>query len=81
MSDNNLKQMLEMMAKALVDHPEQVEIAEVEGEQTTVFELKVAKEDLGKIIGKEGRTARSLRTIISAASAKLKKRSVLEIIE
>lgn len=77
----NLKNLLEEIAKALVDHPEQVEVAEVEGEQTTVFELKVSKEDLGKIIGKEGRTARSLRTIIGAASAKLKKRSVLEIIE
>lgn len=77
----NLKNLVEEMARALVDHPDQVEVSEVEGEQTTVFELKVAKEDLGKIIGKEGRTARSLRTIISAASAKLKKRSVLEIIE
>jgi predicted RNA-binding protein YlqC (UPF0109 family) len=76
-----LKDLLQEVAKALVDHPDQVEVSEVEGEQTTVFELKVAKEDLGKIIGKEGRTARSLRTLIGAASAKLKKRSVLEIIE
>ncbi|MBI4404654.1 MAG: KH domain-containing protein [Deltaproteobacteria bacterium] len=69
------------MAKALVDYPEQVTVAEVEGEQTTVIELKVAKEDLGKIIGKEGRTARSLRTILAAVSTKLRKRSVLEILE
>lgn len=76
-----LKMLIEEIAKALVDQPDKVELAEVEGEQTTVFELKVAKEDLGKVIGKEGRTARSIRTILSAASAKLKKRSVLEIIE
>ena len=69
------------MAKALVDYPDQVNVAEVEGEQTTVIELKVAKEDLGKIIGKEGRTARSLRTILAAVSTKLRKRSVLEILE
>jgi uncharacterized protein len=69
------------MAKALVDFPDSVHVAEVEGEQTTVIELKVAKEDLGKIIGKEGRTARSLRTILAAVSTKLKKRSVLEILE
>lgn len=78
---DDLKTLVEMMAKALVDHPDQVLVSEVEGEQTTVFELKVGKEDLGKIIGKEGRTARSLRTILGAASAKLKKRSVLEILE
>lgn len=77
----NLKQLVEMIAKALVDHPDSVEVSEIEGEQTTVFELRVSKEDLGKVIGKEGRTARSLRTIISAASAKFKKRAVLEIIE
>lgn len=76
-----LKSLVEQMTKALVDHPESVEVTEIVGEQTTVFELKVAKEDLGKVIGKEGRTARSLRTIISAASAKHKKRSVLEILE
>ncbi|MBI2092820.1 MAG: KH domain-containing protein [Deltaproteobacteria bacterium] len=80
MSDS-LKQLVELMAKALVDHPENVEVSEVEGEQTTVYELKVVKEDLGKIIGKEGRTARSLRTILSASAAKFKKRCVLEILE
>jgi hypothetical protein len=64
-----------------VDNPEQVSGEEVEGNQTSVLELKVAKEDLGKVIGKQGRTARSMRTILSAASAKIKKRTVLEIIE
>lgn len=78
---DSLKELVEVMAKALVDHPENVEVHEIEGEQTTVFELKVIKEDLGKVIGKEGRTARSLRTILGAASAKLKKRAVLEILE
>ncbi len=76
-----LRHLIEVMAKALVDFPDRVNVAEVEGEQTTVIELKVAKEDLGKIIGKEGRTARSLRTILAAVSTKLKKRSVLEILE
>lgn len=76
-----MKQLLEMIAKALVDKPDEVSVTEVEGEMTTVYELKVAKEDLGKIIGKEGRTARSIRTILSAASTKIRKRSVLEIIE
>ena len=77
----SMKQLIEMVAKALVDKPEDVDVIEVEGEQTTVIELKVAKEDLGKVIGKQGRTARSMRTILNAASTKLHKRSVLEIIE
>lgn len=81
MSDDTIKSLIEIMARALVDKPEQVEVTEVEGEQTTVLELKVAKEDLGKVIGKEGRTARALRTILVAASTKLRRRSVLEIIE
>ncbi|UCD87179.1 MAG: KH domain-containing protein [Desulfobacterales bacterium] len=76
-----MKDLIKYIAEALVDYPEQVEVSEVEGEQTSVIELKVAKEDLGKVIGKQGRTARSIRTILSAASAKIKKRSVLEIIE
>jgi hypothetical protein len=76
-----MKDLIEYIAKALVDYPEQVEVSEVEGAQTSVIELKVAKDDLGKVIGKQGRTARSIRTILSAASAKIKKRSVLEIIE
>lgn len=76
-----MKDLIKYIAEALVDHPEQVTVAEVEGNQTSVLELKVAKEDLGKVIGKQGRTARAMRTILSAASAKLKKRTVLEIIE
>ena len=76
-----LRSLIEVMAKALVDFPDKVHVAEVKGEQTTVIELKVAKEDLGKVIGKEGRTARSLRTILAAVSTKLRKRSVLEILE
>lgn len=76
-----MKELIEYVARALVDHPDQVEVSEVEGNQTSVLELKVAKEDLGKIIGKQGRTARAMRTILSAASAKVKKRTVLEIIE
>ena len=76
-----LKELIEMFAKALVDYPEQVEVSELEGEQTSVIELRVAKEDLGKVIGKQGRTARAMRTILSAASTKIRKRAVLEIIE
>jgi hypothetical protein len=76
-----MRDLIYYIAKALVDHPEQVSVEEVEGNQTSVLELKVAKEDLGKVIGKQGRTARAMRTILSAASAKIKKRTVLEIIE
>ena len=76
-----MRELIEFIAKALVDSPEEVEVSEVEGEQTSVIELKVAKDDLGKVIGKQGRTARAMRTILSAASTKLRKRSVLEIIE
>lgn len=76
-----MKELIEYIAKALVDHPEQVKVVEVEGEKTSVIELSVAREDLGKVIGKQGRTARALRTILTAASTKLKKRSMLEIIE
>ncbi|MEE8416744.1 MAG: KH domain-containing protein [Desulfobacterales bacterium] len=76
-----MKDLIEYIAKSLVDNPEQVSVEEVEGNQTSVLELKVAKEDLGKVIGKQGRTARAMRTILSAASAKIKKRAVLEIIE
>jgi len=81
MDPGSLKDLVEFMAKALVDRPDDVEVNEVIGEQTTVVELKVAKEDLGKVIGKQGRTARSMRTILNAASTKLHKRSVLEIVE
>ena len=76
-----LKELIEFMARALVDNPERVKVSEIEGEQTSVIELRVAKEDLGKVIGKQGRTARSMRTILSAASTKIRKRAVLEIIE
>jgi len=76
-----LKELVEQMAKALVDNPNAVQVNEIEGEQTSVIELRVAKEDLGKVIGKQGRTARAMRTILSAASTKLRKRAVLEIIE
>ncbi len=77
----SMRELVEYMAKSLVDHPDQVDVAEIEGAQTTVIELKVAKEDLGKVIGKQGRTARALRTILNAASTKINKRSVLEILE
>ncbi len=76
-----MKELVSYIAKALVDKPEEVVVTEIEGEQTSVLELKVAKEDLGKVIGKQGRTARAMRTILSAASTKINKRSVLEIIE
>ena len=81
MDPSSLKELVAYMARCLVDLPEQVEVNEIVGEQTTVVELKVAKEDLGKVIGKQGRTARSMRTILNAASTKLNKRSVLEIVE
>lgn len=76
-----MRDLVEMIAKALVDYPDQVEVKEVEGEATTVLELRVAPADLGKVIGKEGRTARAIRTILGAAGMKLKKRFVLEILE
>ena len=76
-----MKDLISYIAQALVDQPEEVSVTEVEGNQTSVLELKVAKEDLGKVIGKQGRTARAMRTILNAASAKIKKRTVLEIIE
>jgi uncharacterized protein len=76
-----MKELINYIAKALVDNPDEVSVGEVAGNQTSVLELSVAKEDLGKVIGKQGRTARAMRTILSAASAKIKKRTVLEIIE
>ena len=76
-----MKALIEFIARSRVDAPDQVQVTEVEGEQTTVLELKVAKEDLGKVIGKQGRTARAMRTLLSAASTKAKKRVVLEILE
>jgi hypothetical protein len=76
-----MKELIEQIAKALVDNPDQVVVNAIEGEQTTVLELRVAQSDLGKVIGKQGRTARSIRTILSAAGMKLKKRFTLEILE
>jgi predicted RNA-binding protein YlqC (UPF0109 family) len=76
-----MKDLINYIAQALVDHPEKVSVNEIEGSQTSVLELKVAQEDIGKVIGKQGRTARAMRTILSAASAKIKKRTVLEIVE
>lgn len=78
---SELRDLIEYVSKSLVDMPDQVQVSEIIGEQTTVVELKVDKSDLGKVIGRQGRTARALRTILNAASTKLKKRSVLEIIE
>jgi predicted RNA-binding protein YlqC (UPF0109 family) len=76
-----MKDLIEYIAKVLVDSPDQVRVTELEGKQTSVIELRVAKEDLGKVIGKQGRTARAMRTILGAASTKMRKRSVLEILE
>ena len=76
-----MKNLVMTMVKALVDKPDEVSLREVEGEKTTVLELKVAKEDLGKVIGKQGKTAKAMRTILNAMATKLKKRAVLEIIE
>jgi len=76
-----MKDLIEYIAKVLVDNPNEVRVTELEGKQTSVIELRVAKEDLGKVIGKQGRTARAMRTILGAASTKIRKRSVLEILE
>ena len=76
-----MKELVEYVAKLLVDHPDLVKVIEVVGDRTSVVELNVSKEDLGKVIGKHGKTARAMRTILSAASAKHRKRTILEIIE
>ncbi|MEJ2190019.1 MAG: KH domain-containing protein [Acidobacteriota bacterium] len=76
-----MKDLLEEIAKALVDNPDEVQVTEVEGEQTTVLELRVRNEDLGKVIGRQGRTARAIRTLLAAAGMKIHKRFVLEILE
>ena len=76
-----MKDLIAYIAKALVDKPEEVVVTEKEGQQVTVIELKVAKEDLGKVIGKRGRTAEAMRTILTGASAKIKRRCVLELLE
>ena len=76
-----MKELVEFIAKALVDEPDQVRVNEVQGEKITVIELRVAPGDLGKVIGKQGRTANSIRTLLNAAATKLGKRAVLEILE
>jgi hypothetical protein len=76
-----LNELVTFIAKSLVDSPDKVEVREVAGEQTAVLELKVAPEDLGKIIGKQGKTAKAIRTILGAAAAKMRRRAVLEILE
>jgi len=76
-----VKELVEMIAKALVDNPDKVQVTQLEGEQTSILELKVADDDLGKVIGKQGRTARAIRVILGAAGMKLKRRFNLEIIE
>ena len=76
-----MKELIKLIAQSLVDNPEQVTVNEIVGEHTSVIELKVAKEDMGKVIGKKGNTAHAMRLILSAASAKIKKRTVLEIVE
>ncbi|NNG02124.1 MAG: KH domain-containing protein [Desulfobacteraceae bacterium] len=76
-----MRELIHYIAQTLVDSPDDVSVSEVEGNMTTVLELKVAKDDLGKVIGKQGRTAQAMRTILSAVSSKAKKRTVLEIIE
>ena len=77
----DVKDLIELIAKSLVDKPEEVAVAEVQGEKTVIFELRVAASDIGKVIGKQGNTARAMRTILSAAGAKLEKRCVLEILD
>ena len=76
-----MKELIEYIAKSLVDQPDVVKVAEVEGESTSVIELSVAKEDIGKVIGKQGRTAMAMRTLLNAAGMKQKKRTILEIID
>ena len=76
-----MRTLIEAMAKSLVDKPEEVKVTEVEGEKTTVYELRVSQSDLGKVIGKQGKTAREMRTILGAAGTKVGKRCVLEILE
>jgi len=77
----SLKELVTYLAKNLVDHPDAVEVADFEEEDAIVFELRVAREDLGKVIGRQGRTARAMRTVLSAAASKLKRRAILEILE
>lgn len=76
-----MKTLVEYLVKALVDKPEEVEVREIEGEKTTVYELRMAKEDLGKVIGREGRTIKAIRTLLTAAAAKENKKVILELLE
>ena len=76
-----LVDLVEKIAKALVDNPDEIKVTEVEGEQTTIIELRVAQADMGKVIGKHGHTAQAIRTILSASGMKIRKRFVLEILE
>ena len=81
MKEGSLKEVVEIIARTLVDHPDEVAVREIEGETTIVLELRVDSQDLGKVIGKQGRTARAMRTLLRAAGTKLRKRLVLEIVE
>ena len=81
LTEVDMKTLIELMAKYLVDKPEEVSVADIDGERTAIFELRVAKSDIGKVIGKQGNTARAMRTILSAAGTKLDKRYVLEILD
>lgn len=76
-----MKEFIELIVKYLVDNPDQVDVKEIEGSRTTVYELRVAQPDLGKVIGKQGQTAKSIRTLLAAAAARQGKRAVLEILE
>ena len=76
-----LRELVLYLARALVEHPDEVQVEEVDEPDATVFELKVAESDLGRVIGRQGRTAKALRTVLSAASAKVKRRAILEILE
>lgn len=76
-----MKELIEHIAKALVDKPEEVRVEEIDGEKSVIIELRVANDDLGKVIGKQGRTAKAMRLLLSAAGTKLKKRATLEILE
>lgn len=78
---SEMKNLVQFMAEALVDHPEQVNVNAVEGENSVILELKVAPDDIGKVIGKGGQTAKAMRKILSAAATKLKKKSLLQIVE
>jgi len=80
-SQASLRELVEYLARGLVDHPEEVVVEEVDEPDALVFELKVAEQDLGKVIGKQGRTAKALRTVLSAASTKMRRRVLLEILE